>query len=104
MSKSGPVYLIPCDRCQDLANQIDALETTDQELLDLGQFLRRYTKGFAKICVAEEDNILWEGGPDIRDYQFGRGKVEVTLIELDGPNEGVYSNQPLRGEEDESAE
>lgn len=79
--KTGPVFAIPFDKAQDLANQIDALKTNDPDLLDLAGYLHTFDKGFALICVAKEDFIMWPGGPDIRDFQLGgRGAVVNVII------------------------
>lgn len=89
--KTGPTFVIPCDKAQDLAKQIGALQTDDQELISLAKYLRGFHKGFALICVAEEDFILWPGGPDIRAFQLGGIEAKTTIIREDG----VFSNDPL---------
>lgn len=98
MGKTRPTYVLPCNRCLDLANAISSRSVTDEELIafknesypnelkDFERYLRTFTRGFAQICVAEEDNILWPDGPDIREYQFGGGKIEVSVINLGGPD------------------
>lgn len=88
-TKTGPVFMIGCGDAQDLAKQIDELGTDDQELIGLANHLRTFHKGFAMICVAEEDFILWPGGPDIRDIQFG-GRTSVSTAIT---REGTFSNQ-----------
>lgn len=90
--KTGPTFVITCDRAQDLARQIDELKTKDQDLLDLANALRRVHKGFFLMCVAPEDFILWPDGPDIRDFQLGAWNSKVTVFVGDGE----YSNQPIR--------
>ena len=79
-TKTGPVLAISCNQCQELAKQIDAIGTHDEELIGLANHLRTFRRGFATVCVAEEDFILWPGGPDIRDFQIGGGKGNVTVI------------------------
>lgn len=81
--KTGKVFAIPCNRCRDLAEKIDALKTDDPELLDLAMHLHGQRKGFFLICVASEDYELWPGGEDIRDYQLGGRKNSVTVLRLD---------------------
>jgi len=89
-TKTGPVFIIPCHRAQDLAERIDGYAEKDVELIQFAAYLRTFTKGFAQVCVAEEDFILWLGGPDIRDFQLGGRDSKTTLIREDG----VFTNDP----------
>lgn len=91
MSKTGPTYLIPRDRARNLAKQIDTLRTDDVDLIALADHLRNFDQPLFYICVAEEDSVLWPGGPDIRTLQLGEGKNVVELVLGDE----LFSNQPV---------
>lgn len=90
--KSGPVFLIDCGKCQELADMIDAYKESDPDLRHLGHALRSQERGFFQISVAREDFVLWPGGPDVRDFQFGgRDPIPVMIM---GGGDIAYAAMP----------
>lgn len=81
--KGGSVYMIPCNKCQELAQLIEEHKGQpyhDLELDNLATALRQQTKGFFPMSASPEDLVLWPGGPNLSDFQFGGGKTKVTLV------------------------
>lgn len=85
--------MIPCDRAADLSTLIMASDhATEDDFVGLVAHLREstsfYSKGFAVVCFAPEDYVLWPGGPDIRDYQIVANGNEMIVV----TDEGTFSN------------